>query len=147
MHLCSTKYWIPRTRFAKGGVSKGSNIDATFGIPITKYVGTITSFMGSVQLYAKFRPPNLSTTTEPLHKLTREGAQWNCGRKEQETFERLKDLLCTEKVLAYYDPFLESGISCHVSEVGISAVLLLLLYISQRESNCQCLKDTDWYTA
>ena len=84
---------------------------------------TLRSFMGSVQFYAKFLPLYLSTITEPLHQLTRKGQQWTWGKQEQEAFERLKDLLCTDNVLAHYNPSLELGISCNASEVGIGAAL------------------------
>ena len=59
------------------------------------------SFMGSVKFYAKFLPSYLSTITETLHKLTRKGQQWKWDKEEQEDFERLKDLLCTDNVLAH----------------------------------------------
>ena len=49
--------------------------------------------------------------------ITRKGQQWNWGIEEQEAFERLKDLLCTDNVLAHYDPALELGISCEASVV------------------------------
>ena len=45
------------------------------------------------------------------------------GKEEQEAFDRLKDLLCIDNVLAHYDPSLELGIFCDASEVGIGAVL------------------------
>ena len=44
------------------------------------------------------------------------------GKEEQEAFERLKDLLYTDNVLAHHNPSLELGISCDASEVGIGAV-------------------------
>ena len=58
-----------------------------------------------------------------MHKLTRKGQQWKWGKKEQEAFERLKDLLCKNNVLAHCDPSLVLDISCDASEVEIGAVL------------------------
>ena len=58
-----------------------------------------------------------------MHKLIRKGQQWNWEREEHEPFERLKYLLCTDNLLAHYDPSFELGISCDASEVGIGAVL------------------------
>ena len=49
--------------------------------------------------------------------------KWNWGGEEQEFLERLTDLLCTDNVLAHYNPFLGLGIPCDASEVGIGAVL------------------------
>ena len=92
-------------------------------MPPPKDVETLRSFMGSVQFYSMFLPPYLWTITKPLHKLTRKGQQWRWGKKEQEAFERLKDLLWTDNVLPHYHPSLELGILCDASEVGIGAIL------------------------
>ena len=56
---------------SKDGVSEGSNVNAVLRMPPPTNVGTLRSFMGSVQFYAKFLLPYLSTITETLHKLTR----------------------------------------------------------------------------
>ena len=86
-------------------------------------IGTLISFMRSVQFYSKFLPPYLSTITESLHKLTSKGQQWKWSKEEQEAFERLKNLLCTNNLLAHYDSSLELGVSCDASKFGIGAVL------------------------
>ena len=68
----------------RNGVAKGFkvHVGAVLRMPPPKEVGTLKSFMRSVQFYAKFLPPYLSTITEPLHKLTRKGHQWKWGREE-----------------------------------------------------------------
>ena len=85
--------------------------------------------------------------TEPLHKLTRKGQQGKWGKEEQEAFERLKDLLFTDNVLAHYDPSLELGLTCDASEVGIGAVLFhcysngskrLIANVSKTLTDTQC---------
>ena len=46
------------------------------------------------------------------------------GSEEQATFQKLKDLLCTDTVLAHFDPTLQIGISCDTTaNVGIGEVL------------------------
>ena len=67
---------------SKDGVAKGSKIDAVLRMPPPTDIGTMRSFMGSVQFYAKFLPPYLSTITESLDKLTRKGQQWKWGREK-----------------------------------------------------------------
>ena len=108
---------------SKDGIAKGFKVDAVLRMPLPTDAGTLRSFIGSVQCYAKFLPPYMSTVTEPLHKLTRKGQQWNWVKEEQEAFESLKDLLRTNNVLARYDPSLELDIFCDASKVGIGAVL------------------------
>ena len=120
---------------SKNRVAKGSKVDAVLRMPPPKDVGTQRTFMGSMQFYAKFLLPNLSTTTEPMHKLTSKGQQWNWDKEEQEAFERLKDLLCTYmyNVLAHYDLSLELAIPCDVSEVGIGAVLFTAIPMAVKD--------------
>jgi len=80
------------------------------------------SFLGSVQFYSKFLP-DLATVTEPLHNLTRKNVQWKWGAEEQSAFQKLKELLSMDTVLAHFDPTLPIGISCDASEVGLGVVL------------------------
>ena len=90
-------------------------------MPPPKDVPILCSFLGSVQFYSKFIP-NLSSHTEPLTRLTRKDTLWRWGAKEQTEFQELK-LLCTDTVLAHFDPAKQIGISCDASNVGIGAVL------------------------
>ena len=78
--------------------------------------------IGSVKFYAKFIP-NLSPRTEPLTRLTRKDTPWRWSAKEQAAFQELKELLCTDTVLAHFDPAQQIGISCDASNVGIGAIL------------------------
>ena len=105
------------------GIAKGSKVDAILEMPTPKNISTLKSFLASVQFYSKFLPPYFSEITEPLYKLTRKGQQWNWGEEEATSFKKIKRLLCTETVLAYYDPSLPLGLSCDASECGIGAVL------------------------
>ena len=85
-------------------------------------VPTLKSFLGSIQFYAKFLP-NLSTVTEPLHRLTKRGTEWRWEAEQEAAFTTLKNMLSTDTVLAHFDPQQEIGISCDASEVGLGAVL------------------------
>lgn len=104
------------------GVAKGHKVDAVKGMPSPDNVSSLRSFLGSVQFYSKFLP-NLATITEPLHRLTKKGIPWAWGAEQAEAFQKLKDLLSTDTVLAHFDPNLPIGISCDASEVGVGAVL------------------------
>ena len=83
----------------------------------------LKSFLASVQFYSKFLPPYFSEITKPLYKLTCKGQQWKWGKEEATSFKKIKWLLCTETILAHYDPSLLLGLSCDASECGIGAVL------------------------
>ena len=103
-------------------IAKGSKVEAVTNMPAPTDVQGLRSFLGSVQFYRKFLP-NLSTVLEPLHRLTRSDVRWSWGETEQETFQKIKDLLSEDIVLAHFDPSVPIGIACDASEVGIGAVL------------------------
>ena len=46
-------------------------------------------------------------------------------KEKKEAFQTVKDMLCTDMVLAHFDLSLPIGISCDASNVNIGAVLLL----------------------
>eukprot|EP00731_Ephydatia_muelleri_P030921 Em0022g435a len=104
------------------GIAKGPKVDAVKMMPPPENVSSLRSFLGSVQFYGKFLP-NLATITEPLHRLTKKDIPWRWGAEEQEAFQKLKDLLCTDTILVHFNPTLPIGISCDASEVGLGAVL------------------------
>ena len=104
------------------GIAKGPKVDAVKMMPPPENVSSLRSFLGSVQFYGKFLP-NLATITEPLHRLTKKDIPWSWGAEEQEAFQKLKDLLCTDTILVHFNPTLPIGISCDASEVGLGAVL------------------------
>ena len=104
------------------GIAKDPKVDAVKMMPPPGNVSSLRSFLGSIQFYGKFLP-NLATVTEPLHRLTKKGISWSWGAEEQEAFQKLKDLLCTDTILVHFNPTLPIGISCDASEVGLGAVL------------------------
>ena len=104
------------------GIAKGHKVDAVVSMPAPTDVSSLRSFLGSVQFYNKFLS-NLATITDPLYRLTKKGIQWKWGSEEQATFQKLKNMLCADTVLAHFDPSLLVGVSCDASEVGLGAVL------------------------
>ena len=91
-------------------------------MPRPKDADEVRSFLGSVQFYGKFIS-NMSTIAEPLNRLIRKGQTWSWEREEEAAFQNLKEALCTDTVLANYDPEIQIGVSCDASQVGIGAVL------------------------
>ena len=105
------------------GISMGGKVDAVRAMPVPNDVTGLRSFLGSVQFYSKFLPPNFSTLASPLYQLLRNNVPWKWDKPEQEAFDSLKQLLSSEKVLVHFDPSIPLGISCDASNVGIGATL------------------------
>ena len=108
---------------SKKGISMGGKVDAVRDMPIPADISALRSFLGSVQFYSKFLPPTFSTLASPLYHLLRSDVPWKWGKREQEAFDSLKQLLSSTNVLAYFDPLVPLGIACHASNVGIGATL------------------------
>ena len=107
---------------SREGIAKGPKVDATNKMPAPTNILELRAFLGQIQFYGKFLP-NLSTVLEPLYNVTRKDSCWKSGAEEQASFQQVKDWLCTDAVLAHFDPSLDIGISCDASDCGIGAVL------------------------
>lgn len=107
---------------SRHGIAKGTKVDAILQMEPPTNLAELRSFIGSVQFYGKFIK-DLATTLEPLTLLTRKDVHWHWRKEQQTAFQHLKDVLCSDVVLAHFDPSLEVGMSCDASSVGVGAVL------------------------
>ena len=107
---------------SRHGIAKGAKVDAILQMEPPTNLAELRSFIGSVQFYGKFIK-DLATILEPLTLLTRKDVHWHWGKEQQTAFQHLKDVLCSDTVLAHFDPSLEVGLSCDASSVGVGAVL------------------------
>ena len=108
---------------SKTGISKGPKVDYVITMPAPKNVPGLRSFLGSVQFYGKFLPPEFSTVAAPLYLLLRNGVEWKWGHEQQSAFDKLKHFLSSDAVLVHFDPALLLGIACDASNIGIGATL------------------------
>jgi len=67
--------------------------------------------------------PELSTVSEPLHRLTKRDTPWRWSTNGQSAFQKLKELLSADSILLHFDPSRVIGISCDASHLGIGAIL------------------------
>ena len=105
------------------GLSKtDSKITAMQNAKTPTNVQEIQSFMGLVNFYSKFSK-EIATLAYPLHNLTKKGVPWNWDKNCENAFQNVKKEICSEKVLAHYDPNLPILLSSDASPVGIGAVL------------------------
>lgn len=97
-------------------------VEAVQKAPNPQNVQELKSYLGLLSYYSKFLP-NLSSVLAPLYALLRQTTRWKWGKKEQEAFDRSKELLTTAPFLVHFDPNLPLILACDASEVGIGAVL------------------------
>ena len=92
--------------------------DATH--PETK--AELMSFLCMVQASGEFIP-GLSRETANLRELTRKNARFKWSKKCQKEFNRLKELLCEDAMLAYYETSSSTYLLVDAHKTGISAIL------------------------
>ncbi len=90
--------------------------------PVPANVSQLKSFLGLLNYYGKF-VPNLSSILSPLHSLLHKQRSWTWSKEQQEAFDRVKELLTSDTVLAHYDQTKPVILACDASPYGIGAVL------------------------
>ena len=65
-------------------------------------VGEARSFLGIVTYCAKFIP-NFSDITKPLRELTKKDARFQLKSEHAQAFQKVKELLTNDTVMAYFD--------------------------------------------
>lgn len=91
--------------------------------PAPSNVSEVRSFLAMTNYVSRFIP-NYSTLTEPLRTLTKKHTSWQWTNEQQNAFQKLKDTLSSETVMAYFDPRKQTEIITDASPVGMSAIML-----------------------
>ena len=82
----------------------------------------IRSFLGLVNFCARFIP-DLATLTEPLRRLTKQGAKFDWDVDQENAFKTLKKKLTNAETLGYFDTEAKTQLITDPSPVGLGAVL------------------------
>ena len=108
LNLEKCKFKMPQLEFMGSLLSMHgigpteSKVEAVVNAREPKTADEVRSFMGLVNLSAKFIP-NLATLAEPLRRLTRAGVPFKWAKEQKDAFEALKKALASAETLAYYD--------------------------------------------
>ena len=98
-------------------------VEAIEGMPEPTDVQSLRRFLGMVNYLAKFLP-RLSEETEVLRKLTKKDAEWFWLQSHADAVTRVKQMIVSAPVLAYYDVKKPVVIHCGASQSGLGAALL-----------------------
>ena len=82
----------------------------------------IRSFLGMATYCAKFIP-NFSDITKPLRELIKKNTHFQWGDDQQQAFQRVKNLLTSDTVMAYFDNNKITELVTDASPWGLSAIL------------------------
>lgn len=97
-------------------------LTAVKNFPVPETRKNIRQFLGKVNFHHKFIP-NSAIILEPLHNLLRKDVKFIWSTECQESFDKIKKLLCSEPILKIFDPKLPISIYTDASIKGVGAVL------------------------
>lgn len=97
-------------------------LTAVKNFPIPETRKNIRQFLGKVNFHHKF-VPHSAVILDPLHNLLRKDVKFIWTAECQESFDKIKALLCSEPILKIFDPALPINIYTDASIKGMGAVL------------------------
>lgn len=98
------------------------NLISIKNFPTPKTQKNVRQFLGKINFYHKY-VPNIAIKLDPLHNLLRKGQVFNWTKACQESFDEMKQILCSQPILTIYDPKLPIHIYTDASILGMGAVL------------------------
>ena len=97
-------------------------VQAIVDVPEPRNLTELRSFLGMINYYGKFLP-NLATLLSPLYKLLRQTTTWKWGPRQKSTFQKVKKLLLSSRVLTHFNDQLPLILECDASPYGLGAIL------------------------
>ncbi|CAB3234337.1 unnamed protein product [Arctia plantaginis] len=98
------------------------NLVAIRKFPIPQNQKNIRQLLGKINFYLKYIP-NASIILEPFHNLLRKNVQFEWSQKCEDSFNKIKQYLSSEPILAIFDPTLPIYIFTDASKEGVGAIL------------------------
>ena len=91
--------------------------------PAPTNITELRSFLGMTQYMAKYIPA-YATITSPLRELLKKYVSWIWSAAHQAAFDKLKEMLTSSHVMAYFDPAKETSILVDASPFGLGPILV-----------------------
>jgi len=110
-------------RINKTGTTPVSEkVKAIVNFQVPGNVTQLKAFLGLLNYYGQYLE-NLSSVLNPLHKLLKKDIPFVWRKSQQDSFEKVKRMITTKKVLVHYSPELPMILQCDASPYGLGAVL------------------------
>ena len=108
---------------ADGARTDPARIEAIQSLPAPENVTELQEFLGIATYMATF-VPRLSHHTATLQELLKQDTEFSWTAAHDQEFRKVKDLICRETTLAYFDPNKESVLQVDSSLRGLGVVLM-----------------------
>ena len=123
------EFWIREVKFLGHVVSQEgihvdpSKIEAIQNWRTPKTPTEIRQFLGLAGYYRRFIA-NFSKLAKPLTALTQKGVAFDWEDKQEESFQKLKHMLCTAPILSLPESTEDFVVYCDASNQGLGCVLM-----------------------
>ena len=107
---------------SKGILPDPGKVKAIHDASLPKTTKEVKSFLGMANYCSKFIP-NFSSITKPLRDLTKKGVPFQWTEKHTKSLNKIKDLLTSDKIMAYFDKNKSTEVTTDASPWGLSAIL------------------------
>ncbi|GKF08886.1 putative reverse transcriptase domain-containing protein, partial [Tanacetum coccineum] len=123
------EFWIPKVQFISHVIdSRGIHVDPAKIESIKDWVSPkipteIRQFLGLAGYYRRFIE-GFSKIAKSMTNLTQKGIKFDWGKKEEDTFQLIKQKLCSAPILALPEGDEDFVVYCDASHKGLGAVLM-----------------------
>lgn len=97
-------------------------VKAIVNAPAPSNPTEVKAFIGLVNYYSRFFP-NLAQILFPIYELLKKTTEFAWSNACSESFELVKKIIASDKVLAHYNPHLPIKVVCDASQYGIGAAM------------------------
>lgn len=109
--------------FSKAGISPDpKKVAAIVDMTAPTNASEVRSLLGMTNFCARFIP-HYSTITDPLRKLIKQDAVWSWTDEHDDALQRLRDILTSHPVVAYFDPHKSTTVIVDASPSGLGAII------------------------